>query len=191
METPTIAPKEIAAKTPARGVRGGGRPQARRAQKSRYGVQMEEKQNLKKVFGIREEQLRKYYAQAKRSPEETGRELISLLEQRLDNAIYRAGFAPTRAAARQMSTHRLFAINGRAVDVPSIRLRSGDTISVREGKRGKALFSNFEKRMQNVHTPGWIVVDDQNYAFKVTSKPTLEEANLGVDVQAIVEYFAR
>lgn len=169
----------------------GGKAGARRAPKSRYGTQMEEKQNLKEIFGIREEQLRKYYREAKRSSEETGPELISLLERRLDNTVYRAGFATTRGAARQMTTHRLFTVNNRPVDVPSYRVKPGDVVSVRENKRGKALFSNFEKRMQNVNAPSWILIDGGTYSFKVTGDPQVSEAMVGVDVQAIVEYFAR
>lgn len=163
----------------------------RRKQKSRYGTQMAEKQQLKQMYGIQEQQLRNYYAQAHRSQEETGPELVVLLERRLDNAVYRAGFAPTRPAARQMSTHRLLTVNGRPVDVPSYRLKPGDVVSIREGKRVKSIFSNFEKRMQNVKPPAWLVINPAEFGFKVSSLPTMAEANVGVDVQAIVEYFAR
>ncbi|MEX1997061.1 MAG: 30S ribosomal protein S4 [Candidatus Andersenbacteria bacterium] len=177
-------------KSPGLGSRGGQKA-PRRQPKSRYGVQMEEKQNLKELFGIREEQLRKYYAQARRAKEQTGKELIALLERRLDNAVYRAGFAPTRAAARQLTTHRIFSVNNRPVDIPSYCLKSGDVVSVRSSKRTKALFANFVKRMQNVHSPSWIVIDAEDFSFRVTAIPTIEEANVGVDVQAIVEFFAR
>lgn len=192
--TPTstpAAPDAAKAGPGAKAGRGGGMKQRRPRQKSRYGTQMEEKQNLKEIFGIREEQLRKYYAEARRSKEQTGRELITLLESRLDNAVYRAGFAPTRPAGRQMATHRLFEVNARPVDVPSYRLKPGDVVSVRAGKRTKPLFANFVKSLQNVHAPSWIALDPANFSFTVQAKPTIEEANVGVEVQAIVEFFAR
>ncbi len=182
----TAAPGQDAAKRSR-----GPAMQKRRQQKSRYGTQMAEKQQLKEIYGVQEQQLRNYYDAARRSREETGPHLITLLERRLDNAVYRAGFAPTRKAARQMSTHRLLNVNGHPVDVPSYRLKAGDVVDVRVGKRSKSLFSNFEKRMQNVKSPSWILLNPAEFGFKVSALPSLAEANVGVDVQAIVEYFAR
>ena len=170
---------------------GGQRQQGRRPrQKSRYGQQLSEKQNLKELFGIRDGQLRKYYAQALKTRGQTGPMLISLLERRLDNAIFRAGFAQTRPQARQMATHRLFAVNGRAVDVPSYELKTGDVVSLRESKRNKSYFSSFEKRMQNASTPSWILINPEEFSFKVQSLPAYEEANVGVDIRAVLEFFA-
>lgn len=163
----------------------------RRRPQSRYGVGLKEKQELKKMFGLREEQLKRYYQRALKFKGQTGPTLITLLERRLDNAIFRAGFAQTRPQARQMTTHRLFAVNGTPVDVPSYSLKEGDIVSVREGKRGKSYFSSFEKRMQNTNTPSWILVNPQEFSFKVTTKPSYEEANVGVDVRVVVEFFAR
>lgn len=152
---------------------------------------MVEKQNLKNIYGIREEQLKRYYAEALADPERTGDTLISLLEARLDNAVFRAGFAPTRPAARQMSSHRLLLVNGRAVSVPSRRLKVGDKITVKESKRGKAVFTNLVKHLQNINLPSWITLEPEAYSFSVIAVPSGEEAGIGVDVQAIVEYFAR
>lgn len=182
--TPTEPEKRRA----PRGGQAGGR---RRAPKSRYGQQMQEKQNLKEIYGIREEQLRKYYAEARRSKTSTGEQLISLLERRLDNAIYRAGLAPTRPAARQMATHRLFAVNNRPVDIPSYRVKPGDIISVRESKRNKSYFTNWDKRTQNLQPPTWITLDPASYSIRIQAEPTAEQSNVGIDVQAIVEFFAR
>ena len=152
---------------------------------------MEEKQNLKGIYNVRERQLRNYYAEAQRSKTETGPELITLLERRLDNALFRSGFSETRRAARQLASHRLVEVNGKPVTIPSIRLRNGDTVTIRENKRGKALFNNFEKRMQNVTPPTWLVLEPGAFSFKVTGLPDPEEAGAGIDVRAIVEYFAR
>jgi small subunit ribosomal protein S4 len=193
-KTPQPGTAPANAKGPGAGGRGGQmmqQQQRRRAPKSRYGVQMSEKQDFKKLFGIREEQLRKYYAEAQRSKQQTGKVLVVLLERRLDNAIYRAGFAPTRAAARQMATHRIFTVNGKPVDVPSYRLKAKDIVAVKESKRTKPLFTNFVKSLQNVHPPAWLLLDPENFSFTVQTLPTAEEANLGVDVQAIIEFFAR
>lgn len=169
-------------------------PQQRRGprrQKSRYGTQLQEKQDLKKLFGLREEQLFRYYERALKFRGQTGPTLVSMLERRLDNAIFRAGFAQTRAQARQMATHRLFAVNSQPVDIPSYSLKVGDVVSIREGKRGKSYFSSFEKRMQNVNSPSWILINPQEFSFKVTALPSFEEANVGIDIRAVVEFFAR
>lgn len=171
---------------------GGQRQQGRRPKpKSRYGTQLSEKQNLKNMFGIRDGQLRKYHAQALRVKGQTGPLLISLLERRLDNAIFRSGFAQTRPQARQMATHRLFAVNGKSVDVPSYELKAGDVVSVRDSKKNKSYFSQLEKRMQNASTPSWILINPEEFSFKIQSVPSFEEANVGVDIRAVLEFYAR
>lgn len=190
---PSPTPQPAAAAAPATQQRRAPQQQqrGRRKQVSRYGSQLKEKQDLKKLFGLREEQLHRYYERALKFKGQTGPTLVSMLERRLDNAIFRSGFAQTRPQARQMATHRLFSINGRPVDVPSHSLKVGDVVSVREGKRAKAYFSTFEKRMQNVNAPSWILIDPKEFSFKVTALPSFEEANTGVDIRAVVEFFAR
>ena len=173
---------------------GPGGPQqrgGRRRQQTRYGRQMEEKQNLKKMYGVREEQLKRYYAEALRHSSETGPRLVVLLESRLDNALFRAGFAETRRAARQMASHRLVSVNDRPVTIPSMRLKPGDVVAVRESKRKKPLFENFEKRLQNVDSPEWLTLEGKNFSFKVASEPAEDAAAIGVDMRSVVEYFAR
>lgn len=175
---------------PTTGPRPGG-PQRRRRQQSRYGIQLEEKRNLKNIYGLREEQLRKYYREAFRSSSETGPALIGLLERRLDNAIYRAGFAPTRAAARQMASHAQLTVNGRVTNIPSIRLGVNDVIAIKEGKRGKVFYENFEKRLQNVALPSWLALKPAEFSFSLTALPAASEANIGVDMRAIIELYSR
>lgn len=192
-DTPTTS---APAKPAAAGQRAGGAPggrgqQRRRRQPSRFGKQMEEKQNLKEIYGLRDKQLRRYYEEALKSSEETGPRIIQFLEMRLDNALYRAGFAPSRPAARQMASHGIVEVNGRSITVPSLRLLPGDTIRIKETKRKSILFENFEKRLQNVALPSWITLDAAGYAFKVVSEPIPEEATIGVDVRSVVEFFAR
>lgn len=163
----------------------------RRRRLGRFAQQLQEKQQLKQLFGIREEQLRKYYREAIRARQETGPLLVTFLERRLDNAIFRAGFAQTRPQARQMASHRLFCINGRPVSIPSQRLKKGDVVSVREGKRNASYFVNLDKRLQNVQLPSWLALSPKEFSFTAVSLPSYEESNLGVDIRAIVEYFAR
>lgn len=152
---------------------------------------MQEKQSLKNIFGLREEQLKKYYKQALTVKGQTGPTLVTLLERRLDNAIFRAGFAQTRPQARQMTTHRLFAVNGKPVDIPSYSLKTGDVVTVLKSKQGKSYFSSFEKRMQNHQSPSWILAKPEEFGFSITSIPSYEEANIGIDVRLVVEFFAR
>lgn len=171
----------------------GAQPQTkrRRRPKSRYGAQLEEKQNLKEIYGVGEGQLKTYYEAAKKSASETGPELIKRLELRLDNAIYRAGLASTRAQARQMASHGLFTVNNRSVNIPSIRLGKGDVVRVKESKRKKSYFTNFSKRMQNAQVADWLELEVTSYGFKVREEPTVDEVGIGVAIQEIVEFLAR
>ena len=138
-----------------------------------------------------ENQLKNYYKAAKKSSAETGPALIERLERRLDNAIYRAGFATTRAQARQMASHGLFSVNGRSVNVASILLSEGDVVQVKEGKRKKSYFTNFDKRMQNTQLAEWLELDVKNYGFKVVGKPEVDQTGIGVDIKEIVEFLSR
>lgn len=158
---------------------------------SRYGKQLHEKQQLKELFGLREEQFKKYYREAKRYRLDTGKLLVTLLERRLDNAAFRAGFAQTRPHARQMTSHGLFTVNGKPVDKPSFRIKVGDIVAVKETKRKKSYFLNFAKRTQGAKPPSWIRISPKDYTFTITDLPSFEEANVGVDIQSVVEFFAR
>ena len=176
----------------ARGQQGqGGRPQGRRRNVTRYGTQMREKQDLKAIYGIRDGQLRTYFKRAMKAKGETGPVLIGILESRLDNSVFRAGFAQTRPQARQMVSHAFFLVNGKKVDVPSFMLKEGDVVSIKESKREKSYFSSFDKRLQNVRTPSWITPTINEFSFTFSAKPVVEEANIGVDMRAVVEFFAR
>lgn len=170
-----------------------GQPQQRtfKRQASRYGQQLSEKQELKEIYGLREEALKHYYRRALVALGETGPHLIRALEKRLDNAVFRAGMAQTRAQARQMVTHGLFTVNSRKANIPSLALAVGDVVAVKESKRDKALFNNFEKRMQGARLPKWLTLDVKGYGFSVVSEPDAEEAGIPVDIRAVVELFAR
>ncbi len=179
---------DIVKKGPGKPGKGG---QSRRSRKSRYGVELEEKRNLKEIFGLRDEQLKKYFREARRGQKIVGPALVGLLERRLDNAIYRSGIAETRKQARQMASHGIFSVNGRGVNIPSYSLRNGDVVSVKESKKGLSYFTNFEKKMQGAEPPAWIKTDMKSFGFRVEGEPTMEEAKIGVDIQAIVELLSR
>lgn len=152
---------------------------------------MAEKQQLKGIYGIRENQLRNYYREAYRARSATGTHLISLLERRLDNSVFRAGFALSRPAARQLVSHAFFLVNDRPTNIASYRMSPGDVVTIKTGKRRKGPFANFPKSLTNVALPNWLELNPEKYGFRVTSQPTAQEANLGVDIGAIVEFFAR
>jgi small subunit ribosomal protein S4 len=168
----------------------GGR--GMRNKPSQYSLQLREKQKVKRLYGLLERQFSNLMKEATRREGQSGENLLQLLEQRLDNAVYRAGFAPSRRAARQLVTHGHFMLNGRRVDVPSIRLRPGDALSVREHSKGTEYF----KKIDDVSpapstTPGWLKVDRKKVIFSVTSTPTRAEAEPDINEQLIVEYYSR
>jgi len=166
----------------------GGRPQ----KASQYSLQLREKQKVKRLYGLLEKQFSNLMAEATRRPGQSGQILLQLLEQRLDNAVYRAGFAVSRRAARQLVTHGHFTLNGTRVDVPSIRVKAGDEIVIREHSKGSEYF----KKLDDVSpapstTPEWIKVDRKKVSFKVTGAPTREDAEPDLNEQLIVEYYSR
>ncbi len=163
----------------------------RRRTKTKYGAELEEKQNLKSIYGIRDHQLKNYYRQAYRSHEETGKKMVILLEQRLDNAVFRAGLAVSRKQARQMVGHALFQVNDKSVDIPSYQLKTGDKVKVKSGKRNKSYFTNFAKRLQNTQPPSWLELSVKDFGFHVTGEPSPQEANIGVAIQDVTEFLAR
>lgn len=168
----------------------GGRNQRNKA--SQYSLQLREKQKVKRLYGLLERQFSKLMAEAARKQGQTGTLLLQFLEQRLDNAIYRAGYASSRRAARQLVTHGHFMLNGRRVDVPSIRLQTGDAIVLRDHSKNNEYF----KRLDDVspapaEMPGWIKVNRKKFEIAVTGTPTREEAEPEINEQLIVEYYSR
>lgn len=169
---------------------GGGQSQGGSRSGSEFGRQLREKQALRATYGIRERQLKKYYAQAIRKKGVTGEMLIQYLESRLDNTIYRLGFGISRSQARQMVGHGMFQVNGRAVDVPSFSVKNGDVITVKETKRGKVLFNELEDRLANKPLPNWLERVD-TFNGKVIGTPSLQPHELPVDIQSIVEFYSK
>lgn len=131
----------------------------RRSQKSEYGKQMMEKQKARFSYGVGGRQFTNYVEKALANPGDNGKNLLKLLEGRLDNVMVRAGFAPTRSAARQMVSHGHIKVNGRAVTVPSYQVSTGDLLTIREGSKGKVIFSKLDEELPTVKLPSWIAVD--------------------------------
>ena len=167
---------------------------SRQGKQSLYAQQLREKQKVRRLYGLMEKQFARLMNEATRSKEGlAGENLLRLLELRLDNAVYRAGFAVSRRGARQLVTHGHFMLNGRRVDIPSIRLKAGDVITVRPKSTKSDYFVNINNVVANtVQVPlSWIKSDVKNLKIEVTGKPKREEAEADINEQLIVEYYSR
>ena len=184
------AHKVLARKSGIRGQHGN----SRQGKQSLYATQLREKQKVRRLYGLMEKQFARLMNEATRSKEGlAGENLLRLLELRLDNAVYRAGFAVSRRGARQLVTHGHFMLNGRRVDIPSIRLKAGDVITVRPKSTKSDYFVNINNVVANtVQVPlSWIKSDVKNLKTEVTGKPKREEAEADINEQLIVEYYSR
>lgn len=162
---------------------------AARRRKSDYGLALIEKQKLRYNYGVKESQLRKLMVQARHTHGSSGAILLQLLESRLDNAVFRAGIAPTLIAARQLVSHRHLMVNGRIVNIPSMRLRAGDEIQLRDCSRNIPMIV---ETLANpaLTRPEWLSWDDQKYAAKLTRLPESDEVPFPIDIQLVVQYYA-
>ena len=156
-----------------------------------FGVRMNEKQKVRYHYGVLEKQFRRYLAEAGRQPGNTGAVLMQLLERRLDNVIYRIGFATSRAQARQLVRHGHFLINGKKVDIPSFVMRQGDLISVRQSSIENATIAHAREEVKGRGVPQWLELDSTGLAGKVAQLPTREQINLPVQEQRIVELYSK
>lgn len=163
-----------------------------RSKASQYSLQLREKQKVKRMYGLLERQFANLMKEASKSRGQTGALLLQLLERRADNAVYRAGLATSRRAARQLVSHGHFVLNGRRVDIPSIRLKPGDKLVVRE----KSIKTDYFKRLDDVspaegNLPGWLKVNRKKLEIEITGLPQREEAEPEINEQLIVEYYSR
>jgi small subunit ribosomal protein S4 len=163
----------------------------RRAKISDRGLQLREKQKARYVYGIFERQFRKTFVEAERLTGVTGDNLVILLERRLDNVVFRLGFADSRAQARQIVRHGHFLLNGRKTNVPSCLIRNGDVISWREGSTRSEYYKIAKERMEDKVVPGWLTLDIEKMTGTVLSLPTIEDVEVKFDGTAIVEYYSR
>lgn len=163
-----------------------------RSKSSQYALQLREKQKVKRLYGLLERQFAKLMVEASSTKGQAGQVLLQLLEQRADNVVYRAGFAPSRRAARQLVTHGHFTLNGRRIDVPSQRLEPGDTLQVREQSKKTDYF----KRLDEVspateNTVSWLSTNRKKVVVEMKTLPVRDEAEPDINEQLIVEYYSR
>jgi small subunit ribosomal protein S4 len=174
------------------GQQGNGRNNGRN-KASQYSLQLREKQKVKRLYGLLERQFRKLMEEASRTQGQSGEVLLRLLEQRADNVVYRSGFAVSRRAARQLVSHGHFHLNGRRVDVPSIRIKEGDVLTVRDHSKNTEYF----KKLDEVSPGGqenevtWIKVNRKKLEIIMSGMPKREEAEPDINEQLIVEYYSR
>ncbi len=161
-----------------------------RKKTSEYGIQMRSKQKAKRYYGVLESQFRKYFDMAIKQPGVSGENLLRILESRLDNIIYRLGFASSRKEARQMVLHRHFTVNGSIVNIPSYLCKAGDVIAMKESSRSVETFKDqFESNAKPI--PSWLSADKANMTANVAALPTREEIDLQVEERLIVELYSK
>lgn len=165
----------------------------RQGKKSMYAEQLREKQKVRRLYGLLEKQFSLLMKEAERMEGKSGENLLQLLERRLDNVVYRAGFAPSRRAARQLVGHGHFTLNGRRVDIPSIRLKAGDAIVVRAKSNDNSYFKGLDETVKDSNQPsfGWFKSDPKKMTITVTGLPVRTEAEADINEQLIVEYYSR
>ncbi len=164
---------------------------AARKKTGEYGRQLREKQTARRYYGVLEKQFRKYYDMAEKMPGITGENLLSILETRFDNVVYRMGMASSRKEARQLVLHAHFRLNGKKANIPSILLKPGDVVSLKEGDRDSAKIKELVERMQTTAAPAWLEIDKENVSAKVLSVPAREDVDFDFNEQLIVELYSK
>jgi len=170
---------------------GPGEHGQRRRKLSDYAIQLREKQKAKEIYGILERQFKRYYYIAERKKGVTGTNLLQILERRLDNVVYRLGFACNRRQARQLVNHGHFVVNDRQVNIPSFLVRPGDVISVREKSKKLSIISENVAKIEHRGIPSWLEVDINNLSGRVVRLPNRDEIDIPVQEQLIVELYSK
>jgi small subunit ribosomal protein S4 len=168
-----------------------GQHGVRRRKVGDFGIQLREKQKVRRVYGVLERQFKNYFDAAENRPGVTGENLLRLLELRLDNAVYRMGLASSRPAARQLVAHGHVAVNGRATNVPSYQLKPGDRIEVRESRTARTPFKLAKESMRSHQAPEWLSVDPATLSATVVEQPRREQMPLDLNEHLVVEYYSR
>ena len=166
-----------------------GQHGADRKKVSEYGLQLREKQKTKRIYGVLEKQFREYYDKADKMKGITGENMLSLLERRLDNVVYRMGIGSSRAQSRQVVNHGHITVNGKTVDIPSYQVKPGDVIAVKENKKENALFK--ELRGAKIVMPKWVEFDTENFTGKILDNPKREDIDLNINEQLIIELYSK
>jgi small subunit ribosomal protein S4 len=163
----------------------------RRSKTTEFGVRLREKQKVRRMYGLLEDQFRRYFAEADRRRGVTGENLLGLLEGRLDNVVFRLGFASTRADARQLVRHRHVQVNGRTVNIPSMQVKAGSKVIVREKARTKQRVLSAIEQADRRGVPEWLELDKANFTGTVKTAPTRESITLPIQEQLVVEFYSR
>ena len=174
-----------------RGYAPGEHGKSRRAKETNYGQQLREKQRARRIYGILERQFRHYFSHAAVAKGVTGEALLQMLETRLDNVTFRLGFAPSRNAARQLVRHGHLQVNGRKVDIPSFRVRAGDTVSVRDRSRTLGVVTSALEARKGQSTPEWLELNADQMTGKVLNIPTRQSIPVPLNEQLIVELYSK
>ena len=163
----------------------------RRRKESEYGMQLREKQKTKFIYGVLEKQFRGYFNKAKRQPGITGENLMRILESRLDNVVFRLGFARTRKEARQTVSHGHITVNGKRVDIPSYRVRPGDVVAVADKAKEMLVIKSALVSNERMQVPAWLEVDIEKLQGNVLSLPNRDQIDLDINEQLIVELYSK
>lgn len=155
-----------------------------------YGKQLDEKQKAKFMYGVRENKFKNYFEKAAQMKGNTGVKLQELLERRLDNVVYRMGFADTRAQARQFVNHGMFEVNDRKIDIPSYSVDTDDVVRLKDNKRDKGPFLEITEDLQSANLPSWITVDPTDKEGKILHMPEDDDFEQVFDVQLIIEFYS-
>jgi len=174
-----------------RGYPPGVHGQGRRSRMSEYGLQLQEKQKAKINYGVMERQFLRYFEKAMKQPGVTGDNLLKLLELRLDNIVFRLGFAETRAQARQLVNHGFFEVNGKKVDIPSFAVKPGDIVKVRPAKQSSKYMAAQKEKLKVDNTQDWLELKPAEMSGKVLSAPSPEQIQNLINTQLIVEHYSR
>ncbi|MCA9740032.1 MAG: 30S ribosomal protein S4 [Deferribacteres bacterium] len=169
----------------------GQHGRTRMFKQSEYGLQLREKQKVRRIYGILEAQFHNYYKKAVKQKGITGENLLRLLESRLDNVVYRLGFAPSRKAARQLVRHRHFTVNGRPVDIPAYQMKAGDVVKVREKSRKLDLVHQSLRRVREEQQPNWLELNKATLTGTLVELPARQDIPLEVNESLIVELYSK
>jgi small subunit ribosomal protein S4 len=163
----------------------------RRRKVSEFGIQLREKQKVRKSYSVLEKQFRNYFEKAEQRKGMTGENLLRMLEMRLDNVVFRMGLARSRAEARQLVTHGHFTVNGRPTNIPSFGTKVGDRIEVRESRRGREYFKGASEQVKAAQVPEWVSVDAAKLSGTILLEPAREQMPMEFNEQLVVEFYSR
>lgn len=163
----------------------------RRTRLSDYGLQLREKQKIRRIYGVLERQFRRYFEEASRRKGSTGELLLQLLESRLDNVVYRMGFGSTRAEARQLVAHKAITVNGQVVNIPSFSVRAGDVVAIREKAKKQTRIQEALNLATQIGLPGWVSVDANKMEGTYKNVPDRVELYSDINEQLVVEFYSK